>query len=94
MVVEFLKARGDQLFAQLAQIILPQIGLLAVKNIDAAGRSRGDVRLELLKRRFPEIDQWLEPALRKYYGGSSRKAVLASYRDALKRWRTMLAEPE
>ena len=45
-------------------------------------------------RRFPEIDQWLEPALRKYYGGSSRKAVLASYRDALKRWRTMLAEPE
>lgn len=45
-------------------------------------------------RRFPEIDQWLESALRKYYGGSSRKAVLASYRDALKRWRTMLAEPE
>lgn len=52
------------------------------------------LRRMFMGKRFPEIDQWLESALRKYYGGSSRKAVLASYRDALKRWRTMLAEPE
>lgn len=38
---------------------------------------------------FPEIDQWLEEALGRRYGGSSRRAVLVAYRDALKRWRLM-----
>lgn len=38
---------------------------------------------------FPEIDGWLEDALNKRYGGSSRKAVLVAYHDALKRWRLM-----
>lgn len=38
---------------------------------------------------FPEIDTWLEDTLARRYGGSSRRAVLVAYRDALKRWRQM-----
>ena len=38
---------------------------------------------------FPEIDEWLEKTLGDRYGGSSRKALLVAYRDALKRWRLM-----
>lgn len=38
---------------------------------------------------FLEIDDWLEDLLTRRYGGSSRKAVLVSYRDALKRYRAM-----
>ena len=38
---------------------------------------------------FPEIDEWLESTLNRRYGGSSRRAVLVAYRDALKRWRLM-----
>jgi beta-lactamase class A len=38
---------------------------------------------------FPSIDEWLEKALDTRYGGSSKRAVLASYRDALKRYRLM-----
>lgn len=38
---------------------------------------------------FPGIDAWLDGALKRYYGGSSRRAVLTSYRDALKRYHTM-----
>lgn len=38
---------------------------------------------------FPEIDEWLENELNRRYGGSSRRAVLVAYRDALKRWRSM-----
>lgn len=38
---------------------------------------------------FPEIDGWLEDTLARRYGGSSRRAVLVAYRDALKRWRQM-----
>ena len=37
----------------------------------------------------PEVDEWLEDTLNRRYGGSSRKAVLVAYRDALKRWRLM-----
>jgi len=40
-------------------------------------------------KNFLEIDNWLEAALNRRYGGSSRKAVLTSYRDALKRYRAM-----
>ena len=40
-------------------------------------------------RHFPSIEGWLEGTLKKYYGGSSRRAVLTSYRDALKRYHTM-----
>lgn len=39
---------------------------------------------------FLEIDRWLEAALTRRYGGSSQRAVLVSYRDALKRYRAML----
>ena len=38
---------------------------------------------------FPEIDGWLDETLRRCYGGSSRKAVVTSYRDALKRYHAM-----
>lgn len=41
---------------------------------------------------FLEIDQWLEDTLKKFYGGSSRKAVVTSYHDALKRYNTMCRE--
>ena len=36
-----------------------------------------------------ELDDWLENTLKQYYGGSSRRAVLTSYRDAVKRYRAM-----
>lgn len=36
---------------------------------------------------FPSIDTWLEEVLEYRYGGSSRRAVVVSYRDALKRYR-------
>lgn len=38
---------------------------------------------------FPDIDQWLDSTLHQCYGGSSRKAVVTSYRDALKRYNAM-----
>lgn len=38
---------------------------------------------------FPSIDTWLEGVLERRYGGSSRRAVVVSYRDALKRYRAM-----
>ena len=38
---------------------------------------------------FPGIENWLENILKRFYGGSSRRAVLTSYRDALKRYHTM-----
>lgn len=38
---------------------------------------------------FPDIENWLDKELEQRYGGSSRKAVMVSYRDALKRWQTM-----
>ncbi|MGE4277010.1 MAG: DUF3870 domain-containing protein [Lawsonibacter sp.] len=38
---------------------------------------------------FSEIETWLEEWLEQYYGGSSRRAVLAAYHDALKRYRTL-----
>ena len=39
-------------------------------------------------------DVWLENTLNRRYGGSSRRAVLVAYRDALKRWRSMTGKPE
>ena len=38
---------------------------------------------------FPSADTWLEEVLERRYGGSSRRAVPVSYRDALKRYRAM-----
>ena len=38
---------------------------------------------------FPQIGDWLEQELERRYGGSSRRAVLTAYRDALKRYRAM-----
>lgn len=43
-------------------------------------------------RNFLALESCLEQELERRYGGSSRKAVLVSYRDALKRYRTM-ADP-
>lgn len=40
-------------------------------------------------RDFLSLESSLEQELDRRYGGSSRKAVLVSYRDALKRYRTM-----
>ncbi len=42
-----------------------------------------------LGERFSDIEIWLEEWLERYYGGSSRRAVLAAYHDALKRYRTL-----
>ena len=47
------------------------------------------LRRLFLGQTFPEVDDWLEDALNRRYGGSSRRAVLVAYRDALKRWRLM-----
>ena len=38
---------------------------------------------------FTEIDQWLENVLERRYGGSSKKAVLVAYQNALKRYQLM-----
>ena len=40
-------------------------------------------------KNFQNIENWLEKELEIHYGGSSRKAVMVSYRDALKRWQAM-----
>ena len=40
-------------------------------------------------KHFPSIDSWLEQELDARYGGSSRRAILISYRDALKRYCAM-----
>lgn len=47
------------------------------------------LRKLFLGQSFPEIDEWLEETLNCRYSGSSRKAVLVAYRDALKRWHLM-----
>lgn len=47
------------------------------------------LRKLFLGQNFVEIDGWLEETLNSRYGGSSRKAVLVAYRDALKRWHLM-----
>jgi len=44
------------------------------------------LRKMFLGHSFPEIDKWIEEELTARYGGSSRKAILVAYRDALKRW--------
>lgn len=41
-----------------------------------------------------EVDSRLENTLKQHYGGSSRRAVLTSYRDALKRYRAIRSEGE
>lgn len=40
-------------------------------------------------RNFPKIDSWLEKKLEQCYGGSSQKAVLVAYQNALKRYQMM-----
>lgn len=42
-----------------------------------------------LGKSFPDIEDWLDKELERRYGGSSKKAVIVSYRDALKRWQNM-----
>lgn len=42
-----------------------------------------------LGEEFQNIGNWLEKELEKRYGGSSRKAIMVSYIDALKRWKAM-----
>jgi beta-lactamase class A len=43
-------------------------------------------------RNVYEVDEGLETTLRQCYGGSSRRAVLTSFRDALKRYRAIREE--
>ena len=43
VIVELLEPGGDQLLPQLSQVVLPQIALLAVKDIGAAGGTGGQV---------------------------------------------------
>lgn len=50
------------------------------------------LRKLFIGQRFPDVDEWLEDTLNRRYGGSSRKAVLVAYRDALKRWRSMTGQ--
>lgn len=47
------------------------------------------LRKLFLGQHFPSIETWLEEVLERRYGGSSRRAVLVCYRDALKRYRSM-----
>ncbi|MEA4932125.1 MAG: DUF3870 domain-containing protein [Lawsonibacter sp.] len=44
------------------------------------------LRKYFVGEKFCEIETWLEEWLERYYGGSSRRAVLAAYHDALKRY--------
>ena len=41
---------------------------------------------------FPGVDAWLEGTLERRYCGSSRRAILIAYRDALKRYRFLKKE--
>ncbi|MCD8123903.1 MAG: DUF3870 domain-containing protein [Lachnospiraceae bacterium] len=43
---------------------------------------------------FPEIEEWLENRLAHRYGGSSRRAIVTAYHDALKRYRAMKKSEE
>ena len=43
-----------------------------------------------LGKQFQDIENWLERKLERRYGGSSRKAIMVSYQDALKRWQMMI----
>ena len=47
------------------------------------------LRRLFLGQHFPSVESWLEEVLERRYGGSSRRAVLVCYRDALKRYRAM-----
>lgn len=47
------------------------------------------LRRMFVGKNFLAIDTWLEDELKRRYGGSSRRAVLTSYRDALKRYHAM-----
>lgn len=47
------------------------------------------LRRLLVGNHFPSIDLWLEEVLERCYGGSSRRAILTAYRDALKRYCAM-----
>ena len=38
---------------------------------------------------FPSIDSWLEETLARRYGGTSRRALVVSYRVALNRYQAM-----
>ena len=43
----------------------------------------------MIGRHFLQIEEWLEKELEQRYGGSSRKAVLVAYQNALKRYQIM-----
>ena len=42
-----------------------------------------------LGQNFMEIDKWIVEEIELRYGGSSRKAVVVAYKDALKRWEAL-----
>ena len=48
VVVELLKARGDELFFDLAEVVFAQIALLAVKDVDLTDIARAQVAFQFL----------------------------------------------
>lgn len=48
------------------------------------------LRRMFVGKNFLDTEGWLEAELDRRYGGSSRKAIVVSYRDAAKRYRAML----
>ena len=42
-----------------------------------------------LGKKFSEIGSWPDPILLQSYGGSSRRAIVSAYHDALKRFRSL-----
>ena len=42
-----------------------------------------------LGQNFLQVGEWLEPELERRYGGSSKRAVLVAYQNALKKYQSM-----
>lgn len=47
------------------------------------------LRKLFLGQNFRQIDNWIDEEMEIRYGGSSKKAVIVAYKDALKRWKIM-----
>lgn len=63
--------------------------VLAFQCTHTLGLTEEFLRQWFIGQSFPQIGDWLEQELERRYGGSSRRAVLTAYRDALKRYRAM-----
>ena len=63
--------------------------VLAFQCTHTLGLTEDFLKQWFIGQTFPQIGDWLEQELERRYGGSSRRAVLTAYRDALKRYRAM-----